>query len=158
MSAVEQRLQEMGLTLPAVAAPVAAYVPAVVSGQHVYTSGQLPLVNGEVPIHGRVGNMEDPDAVDPDEAKGLAQIAGLNALAAIKAEIGDLDRITRIVKVTGYVSSMPDFFGQPGVINGVSELLAEAFQDAGKHARAAVGVAALPLNVPVEVDVIAEFR
>lgn len=158
MSAVEQRLQEMGLSLPAVAAPVAAYVPAVVSGQHVYTSGQLPLVNGEVPIQGRVGNVEDPDVVDPDEAKNLAQIAGLNALAAIKAEIGDLDRITRIVKVTGYVSSMPDFFGQPAVINGVSELLAEAFQDAGTHARAAVGVAALPLNVPVEVDIIAEFR
>ncbi len=158
MSAVEQRLQEMGLSLPAVAAPVAAYVPAVVSGQHVYTSGQLPLVNGEVPIQGRVGNVEDPDVVDPDEAKNLAQIAGLNALAAIKAEIGDLDRITRIVKVTGYVSSMPDFFGQPAVVNGVSELLAEAFQDAGTHARAAVGVAALPLNVPVEVDIIAEFR
>ncbi|CAM3987283.1 RidA family protein [Helcobacillus massiliensis] len=152
--AVEKRLAELGLTLPQTAKPLAAYVPAVVVGNLVYTSGQLPVVNGEVPEEGAVGR-----EVSADSAKEHAQTAALNALAAIKAEIGDLDRVTRIVKLTGYVSSAPDFYGQPGVINGASELIGSVFEgEVGQHARAAVGVAALPMNVPVEVDIIAEFR
>jgi enamine deaminase RidA (YjgF/YER057c/UK114 family) len=155
VSAVEERLAELGLTLPEVVAPVAAYVPAVVSGDYVYTSGQLPMVSGELPAKGKVGN--GADAVSADTAKDLAATCALNALAAVKNVIGDLDRITRIVKVVGFVASEPDFTGQPAVINGASELLGKVFGEGGAHARSAVGVAVLPLDSPVEVELIAEF-
>jgi enamine deaminase RidA (YjgF/YER057c/UK114 family) len=155
VSAVEERLAELGLALPEVVAPVAAYVPAVVSGDYVYTSGQLPMVSGELPAKGKVGS--GADAVSADTAKDLAATCALNALAAVKGVIGDLDRITRIVKVVGFVASEPDFTGQPAVINGASELLGKVFGDAGSHARSAVGVAVLPLDSPVEVELIAEF-
>lgn len=152
MSKVEAKLAQLGLSLPAVAPPVAAYVPAVTCGTYVYTSGQLPLVDGKLELTGKVGQ-----EVTAAEAYLAAQKAVLNALAAIKAEIGDLDRVSRIIKVTGYVASAPDFTGQPGVINGASELLGNIFGEAGVHARAAVGVAVLPLDSPVEVDLIIEF-
>ncbi|WP_404286489.1 RidA family protein [Glutamicibacter arilaitensis] len=152
-SRVEARLAELNLTLPAVAKPVAAYLPAVTTGNYVYTSGQLPLINGELPALGKVGA-----EVSAEEAKAMAQTCALNALAAIKAEIGDLDRIKRIVKVVGFVSSDPTFTGQPGVINGASEFFGNVLGEAGVHARSAVGVAVLPLNAPVEVEVIAEFE
>lgn len=151
MSAVE-KLAELGFELPKVAAPVAAYVPAVVTGNLVFLSGQLPFVDGELPRTGYVGG-----DVTPDEAKDLARICILNGLAAIDDAIGSVDRVTRIVKVGGFVASASGFTGQPGVINGASELLGEVFGDAGLHARAAVGVAELPLQSPVEVDLIVEF-
>ncbi|WP_230854889.1 RidA family protein [Arthrobacter terrae] len=147
-------MQELGLTLPAVAAPVAAYVPAVVSGDHVYTSGQLPFIDGKLTVKGKVGSA----GVSAEDAKALAAVCAVNALAAVKSVIGDLDRITRIVKVVGFVSSDPSFTGQPGVVNGASELLGQVFGDAGIHARSAVGVAALPLDSPVEVELIAQFQ
>lgn len=152
VSAVEQRLAELGINLPGVAAPVAAYVPAVVSGNYVFTSGQLPFVDGVLPAGGKVGA-----EVDPADAADYAATCAVNALAAIKAQIGDLDRISRIVKVVGFVASDPSFTGQPAVINGASELLGKVFGEAGTHARSAVGVAVLPLDAPVEVEVIAEF-
>jgi enamine deaminase RidA (YjgF/YER057c/UK114 family) len=160
-SAVEQRLAELGLTLPEVAAPVAAYVPAVISGNHVYTSGQLPFINGKLQATGKVsagteGTSDEP-TVSPEAARDYAAVCAVNALAAVKSVIGDLDRITRIVKVVGFVSSDPSFTGQPGVINGASELLGKVLGDAGQHARSAVGVAVLPLDSPVEVELIAEF-
>lgn len=153
MSTVEQKLSERGLSLPEVAKPVAAYVPAVVTGNFVQTSGQLPLVGGKLEVTGKVGA-----EVEAEDAKKEAEKATLNALAAIKAEIGDLDRITRVIKVTGYVASAPGFTAQPGVINGASELLGEVLGEAGSHSRAAVGVAALPLDASVEVDLLVEFR
>ncbi|MFJ5861093.1 RidA family protein [Pseudarthrobacter sp. NPDC092439] len=160
-SAVEQRLAELGLKLPEVAAPVAAYVPAVISGSHVYTSGQLPFINGKLPATGKVSTgtegYADEPTVSPEEAQQLAAVCAVNALAAVKSVIGDLDRITRIVKVVGFVSSDPSFTGQPGVVNGASELLGRVLGDAGQHARSAVGVAVLPLDAPVEVELIAEF-
>ncbi len=160
-SAVEQRLAELGLTLPDVAAPVAAYVPAVISGNHVYTSGQLPFINGKLEATGKVSTgtegASDESTVSPEAAKHYAAVCAVNALAAVKSVIGDLDRITRIVKVVGFVSSDPSFTGQPGVINGASELLGRVLGDAGQHARSAVGVAVLPLDSPVEVELIAEF-
>lgn len=152
-SRVEARLAELGHTLPGVAKPVAAYLPAVTTGNYVYTSGQLPLINGELSVVGKVGA-----EVSAEEAKAQAQVAALNALAAIKAEIGDLDRIKRIVKVVGFVSSDPSFTGQPGVINGASEFFGAVLGDAGLHSRSAVGVAVLPLDASVEVEVIAEFE
>ncbi|MFI9360382.1 RidA family protein [Kitasatospora sp. NPDC053057] len=148
MSQVESKLAELGLTLPPVAAPVAAYVPAVQSGEFVFTSGQLPVVGGKLPSTGKVGA-----EVSPEEAKELAQTCALNALAAVKSVIGDLDRIERVVKVVGFVASAPDFTGQPGVINGASELLGQVLGEAGVHARSAVGVAVLPLDAPVEVEI-----
>jgi enamine deaminase RidA (YjgF/YER057c/UK114 family) len=148
MSAVEDKLADLGLTLPGVAAPLAAYVPAVRSGAYVYTSGQLPLVDGKLPLTGKVGG-----EVTPEEAKDLARTSALNALAAVKSVIGDLDRIVRVVKVVGFVASASDFTGQPGVINGASELLGAALGDKGIHARSAVGVAVLPLDAPVEVEI-----
>jgi enamine deaminase RidA (YjgF/YER057c/UK114 family) len=151
VSTPEQKLSELGLELPQVAAPVAAYVPAVRTGAYVYTSGQLPMVQGSLAATGKVGT-----DVTPERAKELAQTCALNALAAIKAEIGDLARITRVVKVVGFVASDPSFTGQPGVINGASELLGAVFGDAGVHARSAVGVAVLPLDAPVEVEVVVE--
>ncbi|MFH5878673.1 RidA family protein [Arthrobacter sp. NA-172] len=160
-SAVEQRLAELGLTLPAVAAPVAAYVPAVVSGNHVYTSGQLPFINGKLEATGKVSSgdegLSDEPTVSPEDAQRYAAVCAVNALAAVKSVIGDLDRITRIVKVVGFVASDVSFTGQPGVINGASELLGRVFGDKGQHARSAVGVAVLPLDSPVEVELIAEF-
>ncbi|MFT2016193.1 RidA family protein [Streptomyces sp. 796.1] len=148
MSAVEQRIADLGLTLPEVAAPLAAYVPAVRTGPYVYTAGQLPLVDGQLSVTGKVGA-----EVTPDEAKEQARLCALNALAAVKSQIGDLDRVVRVVKVVGFVASAADFTGQPGVINGASELLREVLGDAGVHARSAVGVAVLPLDAPVEVEI-----
>ena len=155
MSAVEERLAGLGLSVPEVAAPVAAYVPAVVTGNYVYTSGQLPFVKGQLPAVGKVG--DGAGLVSAEEAKKLAATAAVNALAAVKSVIGDLDRITRIVKVVGFVASDPAFTGQPGVINGASELLGQVLGEAGAHARSAVGVAVLPMDSPVEVELIAEF-
>lgn len=156
MSQIEQRLVELGSPLPEVAKPVAAYVPSVVSGNLVFTSGQLPFKDGALLATGKVG---EPDGlVDPALAKTLARQCALNALAAIKLAIGDLDRVTRIVKVVGFVSSVPEFTGQPGVMNGASEFLVEVFGDKGVHARSAVGVPSLPLDSPVEVELIAEFE
>lgn len=151
MSTPEARLAELGLELPQVAPPVAAYVPAVRTGAYVYTSGQLPMVSGSLVATGKVGR-----EVTPERAKELAQVCVLNALAAIKAEIGDLGRITKVVKVVGFVASDPSFTGQPGVVNGASELLGAVFGDVGTHARSAVGVAVLPLDAPVEVEVVVE--
>jgi enamine deaminase RidA (YjgF/YER057c/UK114 family) len=149
---IAERLNELGLALPPVVPPVAAYVPAVITGNLVYTSGQLPMVGGVLPAVGKVGA-----EVGADEAQEYARICALNALAAADSVIGSLDRVTRVVKVTGFVASAPDFTGQPGVINGASQLLGEVFGDAGKHARSAVGVAVLPLNSPVEVELVLEF-
>lgn len=151
MSAVEKRLAALGHTVPEVVPPVAAYVPAVQQGELVFTSGQLPMVDGALAAAGKVG--EGEGLVDPEEAKRLAGICALNAIAAVKALVGDLDKVTRVVKVVGFVASDPAFTGQPGVINGASELLGEAFGDAGIHARSAVGVAVLPLDTPVEVEI-----
>jgi enamine deaminase RidA (YjgF/YER057c/UK114 family) len=151
VSTPEERLAGLGRSLPAVVPPVAAYVPAVRTGNLVYTSGQLPMVEGELAATGKVGA-----EVDADSAKELAAVCALNALAAVKAEIGDLGKVRRVVKVVGFVASAPDFTGQPGVINGASELLGEVFGDAGVHARSAVGVAVLPLDAPVEVELVVE--
>lgn len=148
MSIVEERLSEMGLTVPQVATPVAAYVPARRDGRHVYTSGQLPVVDGKLAGEGLVGT-----DVTPEAAYDLARLCALNAIAAVKSQVDNLDKV-RVVKVVGFVASAPGFTGQPGVINGASELLAAAFGAAGAHARSAVGVAALPLNAPVEVEMI----
>jgi enamine deaminase RidA (YjgF/YER057c/UK114 family) len=151
MGAVEERLSELGLTVPEVAKPVAVYVPAVRSGNHVFTSGQLPMRSGELMATGKVGA-----EIDAETAYDCAQQCGLNALAAVKAELGDLDLVERVVKVVVFVASTPDFTGHPGVANGVSELLGNAFGDNGVHARAAVGVSALPLDAPVEVELVVE--
>ena len=149
---VRARLAELGLELPTVVPPVAVYVPAVRSGDLVFTSGQLPMVEGALPAVGKVGAL-----VTPEQAKDLARTCALNALAAIEALVG-LDSVVRIVKVVGFVASTPDFTGQPAVVNGASELLGEVFGDAGQHARSAVGVAALPLDAPVEVELVVEVR
>jgi enamine deaminase RidA (YjgF/YER057c/UK114 family) len=153
---VEARLAELGITLPEVAAPVAAYVPAVVSGNLVFTSGQLPFISGALPATGKVG--DGHGLVPAADAKDYARLAILNALAAVKGVLGSLDRVTRIVKVTGFVASVPEFTGQPGVINGASELLGEIFGEVGAHARSAVGVPVLPLDSPVEIEVIVAFE
>ena len=152
MSSIDERLAELGITLPILAKPVAAYVPAVISGNLVFTSGQLPFVDGALPETGKLGA-----GVDADAAKGYARQCALNALAAVESVIGSLDRVTRIVKVVGFVASDPTFTGQPGVINGASEVLGEIFGDAGQHARSAVGVPVLPLDSPVEVELVVEF-
>ena len=151
MSAVEDRLAELGLSVPEVAKPVAAYVPAVRDGNLIFTSGQLPMVSGALVRTGKVG--EGQGLVSAEDAKKLAETCALNAIAAVRSVIGDLDKVTRVVKVVGFVASDPAFTGQPGVINGASELLGKAFGDAGVHARSAVGVAVLPLNAPVEVEI-----
>jgi enamine deaminase RidA (YjgF/YER057c/UK114 family) len=150
-SGPEARLAELGLTLPEVVRPLAAYVPAVRTGNYVYVSGQLPIVNGELLATGKVGAQ-----VDLAQAQGLARICALNALAAAASAAGGLAAITRIVKVTGFVASASDFTDQPLVVNGASELLVEVLGDAGRHARSAVGVAVLPRDTPVEVELIAE--
>jgi enamine deaminase RidA (YjgF/YER057c/UK114 family) len=147
-----QRLQELGIDLPGVSAPLAAYVPARRTGSLVYTSGQLPIVDGALLDTGKVGA-----TVSPEAAAGLARIAALNGLAAVDALVG-LDSVVAVVKVVGFVASAPDFTGQPAVINGASELLGEVFGDAGAHARSAVGVASLPLDAPVEVELIVEVQ
>ncbi len=149
---VAERLTELGLTVPPVAAPVAAYVPAVVSGSHVFTAGQLPFVDGALPVTGKVGG-----AVDAETATAQARQAALNAIAAVQSVAGSLDRVARVVKVTVFVASDPAFTGQPGVANGASQLVGDVFGDAGMHARSAVGVAVLPLDAPVEVELIVEL-
>ncbi|MEO8750395.1 MAG: RidA family protein [Allobranchiibius sp.] len=147
MSGVEDRLSQMGLTVPAVAAPVAAYVPAIRDGNIVMTSGQLPMVDGKLAATGKVGA-----EVTPEQATDLARSCALNAIAAVKSLVPDLDTV-RVIKVAGFVASDPSFTGQPGVINGASQLLADAFGEKGAHARSAVGVAVLPLDAPVEVEI-----
>jgi enamine deaminase RidA (YjgF/YER057c/UK114 family) len=152
MSSPLARLAELGIALPPVVPPVAAYVPARRSGSFVYTSGQVPMVDGALPQTGKVGA-----EVAAEDAAGLARIAALNALAAVHDLVG-LDAVVGVVKVVGYVASAPDFTGQPAVINGASTLLGEVFGDAGAHARSAVGVAVLPLDAPVEVELIVEVQ
>jgi enamine deaminase RidA (YjgF/YER057c/UK114 family) len=151
MGAVEDRLSELGLTVPDVAKPVASYVPANRTGSLIYTSGQLPMRSGELMATGKVGG-----SVSPEVAAECAQQCALNAIAAVKAEVGDLDQVVRVVKVVCFVSSEPSFTGQPQVANGASDLLGNAFGDAGVHARSAVGVPVLPLDAPVEVEIIVE--
>jgi enamine deaminase RidA (YjgF/YER057c/UK114 family) len=148
-----ERLAALGLTLPPVTAPVAAYVPAVRTGPYVYVSGQVPVADGKLVATGKVGA-----EVTAEDAAGMARTCALNALAAAASAAGGLERIRRIVKVVGFVASAPGFGGQPQVINGASELLIEVFGEDGKHARSAIGVAELPLNVPVEVEMIVEVR
>ena len=150
MGTWSQRLAELGIELPPVAAPVAAYVPAVRTGSHVYTSGQLPFSAGALAATGKVG-----DEISPEEAKQHARTCALNALAAVHGLVG-IDAVVRVVKVVGFVASAEGFTGQPSVINGASELLGEVFGEAGQHARSAVGVAELPLGAPVEVELVVE--
>lgn len=147
---IRARLGQLGLSLPQVVAPLAAYVPAVRTGNLVYTAGQLPMESGKLARAGKVGAQ-----VSPEDGKALARICALNALAAVDALVG-IDAVTRVVKVVGFVASAPGFNGQPSVINGASELLAEVFGDNGAHARSAVGVSELPLDAPVEVELIVE--
>ena len=149
---IDDRLNELGITLPQAAAPVAAYVPVVIAGGLAHVSGQLPFVNGALAVTGKVGS-----DLQPDQASELAKVCALNALAAIDDLVG-LDAVLRVVKVVGYVASSPDFTGQPAVVNGASEFLGELFGDAGRHARSAVGVAVLPLNAPVEVELVVEVE
>ena len=151
MSSPESRLAELGLEVPDAAAPLAAYVPAVRSGSLVFTSGQLPWLKGELIARGKVGS-----EVEPELAKEAARYCALNALAAVRSLVGELSAVSRVVKVVGFVASAPSFTGQPGVLDGASELIGQAFGDIGAHARSAVGVAALPLDTPVEVELIAE--
>jgi enamine deaminase RidA (YjgF/YER057c/UK114 family) len=152
VSVISARLAELGISLPVLAAPVGAYSPAVISGNLVFTSGQLPFVDGVLPATGKVGA-----EVSAADAAAHARTCVLNALAAAQSVIGSLDRVTRVVKVTGFVASAPDFTGQPGVLNGASTVLGEIFAGVGTHARSAVGVAVLPLDAPVEVELILEF-
>jgi enamine deaminase RidA (YjgF/YER057c/UK114 family) len=152
MSAPEERLASMGLEVPEIAKPVAAYVPAVRSGNHVFTSGQLPMRSGELIATGKVGG-----SVTGEQAAECAQQCALNALAAIRAEV-PLDQVVRVVKLVVFIASTPDFTGHPVVANGASELVGEVFGEIGRHARSAVGVAALPLDSPVEVEMLVEVR
>ncbi|MGH3352205.1 MAG: RidA family protein [Nocardioides sp.] len=152
MSAPEEVLAELGLSVPEVVPPVAAYIPALRTGNLVYTSGQLPMKDGSLIAAGKVGG-----EVSAEDGYAAAQQCALNALAAVKAEIGDLAKVKRVVKVLCFVASTPDFTGQPGVANGASELFGKVFGDAGRHARSAVGVPVLPLDAPVEVEIIVEI-
>jgi enamine deaminase RidA (YjgF/YER057c/UK114 family) len=152
MGQISARLNDLGITIPQVAKPVAAYVPAMVTGNLLYTAGQLPFVDGTLAATGKLGR-----EVSATEGAALARICVLNALAAAQSVLGSLETITRVVKVNGFVASTPDFISQPQVLNGASELLADIFGDRGQHARAAVGVAVLPLDAPVEVELILEF-
>ncbi|SDS60933.1 RidA family protein [Corynebacterium timonense] len=151
MTTWTERLAQLDIALPPVAAPVAAYVPAVRVGNQVWTSGQLPLVQGSLPATGKVGA-----EVSAEQAADLARQCALNALAAVDDLVG-IDNVARVIKLVGFVSSAPDFTGQPGVINGASELIGEVFGDAGEHARSAVGVTALPLDAPVELELVVEL-
>lgn len=153
MSQIRSRIIELGLELPPVAAPAGAYLPAVISGNLVFTAGQIPLIDGKLMATGKVGA-----ELTADEGKAIAARCCLNAIAAVESVIGDLDRVKRVVKVVGFVSSTPDFTAQPSVLNGASELLEQIFGEAGRHARSAVGVASLPLDAPVEVELIVEFE
>jgi enamine deaminase RidA (YjgF/YER057c/UK114 family) len=150
-SSPEARLAELGISVPEVAPPVAAYQPTARTGNLVFTAGQLPARDGEMLAIGKLGG-----EVDAEQGYACARQCALNALAAVRAEIGSLDDVKRVVKVVVFVASTPDFTGQPQVANGASELLADVFGDAGKHARSAVGVSVLPLDVPVEVEIIVE--
>lgn len=150
MSSWSARLADLGIELPQVVAPLAAYVPAVRTGNLVYTSGQLPMMSGELPLAGKVGA-----SVSPEQAKSLARQCALNALAAVHSLVG-IDSVVRVVKVVGFVASAPGFNGQPSVVNGASELFGQVFGESGQHARSAVGVSELPLDAPVEVEVIVE--
>ncbi len=156
MGKIDEKLAELGIDIPDLVPPVAAYTPAVIHGDLVFTSGQLPMVSGALPATGKVG--EGHGLIPAADAKDYARICALNALAAVKSVLGDLNRVTKVVKVVGFVSSHPDFSGQPGVINGASEVLGEIFGDAGVHARSAVGVAVLPLDAPVEVEIIVAYK
>lgn len=156
MSKIDARLAELGIDLPEVVAPVAAYVPAVAHNGMVYTAGQLPMVSGALPATGKVG--DGHGLVPVADAKEYARIAALNAVAAVKSVIGDLDRVTRIVKVTGFVASDPSFTNQSTVVNGASEVLGQIFGDIAVHARSSVGMAVLPLDSPVEVELIVAFE
>lgn len=151
MPSPEERLQQLGLEVPEVPKPVAAYVPALQTGNLIFTSGQLPLQNGELITTGKVG-----DDVSVEQATECAQQCALNALAAVRSLTGDLSRVRRLVKVVAYIASTPEFTGQPGVANGASQLFGDVFGDAGQHARSAVGVPVLPLDAPVEVELIVE--
>jgi enamine deaminase RidA (YjgF/YER057c/UK114 family) len=151
MSTPEERLAELGLAVPEVSKPVAAYIPAVRTGSYVYTSGQLPMREGQLLATGKVGG-----EVGAEEAEECARQCALNAIAAVRAEVGELSAVKRVVKVVAFVASTPDFTGQPGVANGASELLGRVFGEAGRHARSAVGVPVLPLDAPVEVEMIVE--
>ncbi|MGI8901584.1 MAG: RidA family protein [Nocardioides sp.] len=151
MSTPEERLAEMGLSVPEVPKPVAAYLPAVRTGSYVFTSGQLPMREGQLMTTGKVGA-----EVTVEDAVECARQCALNAIAAVRAEIGELSQVLRVVKVVVFVASSPDFTGQPGVANGASELFGEVFGDAGRHARSAVGVSVLPLDAPVEVELLVE--
>lgn len=148
----EARIRELGIVLPETPRPVAAYVPAVLTGNHVYTSGQLPLVEGKLAYSGRLGV-----DLSVEEGARAARICALNALAAVRSVIGNLDRVRRVVKLSGYVAGGPGFFEQPQVMNGASLLLADIFGEAGAHARSAVGTNSLPLNAPVELELVVEF-
>jgi enamine deaminase RidA (YjgF/YER057c/UK114 family) len=150
-STPEERLESLGLSVPEVAKPVAAYIPALRTGNYVFTSGQLPMRDGQLITTGKVGG-----DVSPEEAVECARVCALNAIAAVRSVIGDLSQIKRIVKVVAFVASTPDFTGQPGVANGASELFGDVFGEAGQHARSAVGVPVLPLDAPVEVELIVE--
>jgi enamine deaminase RidA (YjgF/YER057c/UK114 family) len=152
MATPEARLTELGITLPSPPAPVAAYVPTVTSGSHLYVSGQIPLVDGKIAVTGRLGA-----EVDTAAGAEAARACAINVIAQLKAALGELDRVVRVVKVTGFVASAPGFGDQPEVINGASELFVDVFGEAGRHARSAVGVADLPRNVPVEVEAIVEI-
>ncbi|TQN28692.1 enamine deaminase RidA (YjgF/YER057c/UK114 family) [Haloactinospora alba] len=151
MATPEERIAALGMSVPEVVPPVAAYVPAVRTGDHVYVSGQLPMVAGELAGTGKLGA-----EVTLERGKELASTCALNAIAALRAEVGELSLVNRIVKIVGFVASDPSFHNQPQVLNGASELVGEVFGDAGVHARSAVGVAALPLDAPVEVELVAE--
>jgi enamine deaminase RidA (YjgF/YER057c/UK114 family) len=150
MSVIEDRIRELGYEIPVVAAPVAAYVPATRSGRYVHTSGQLPFVDGKLPLTGKVG--VGAGLVSPEQAAEMARLCALNGLAAARGVLGSLDRITQVVKVTAFVASDPSFTGQPGVANGASIFLGKVFGDLGIHVRSAVGVAVLPLDAPVEIE------
>lgn len=150
MSVIEGRIRELGYEVPSVAAPVAAYVPATRSGRYVYTSGQLPFLDGALPVTGKVG--EGAGLVSPEQAEEMARLCALNGLAAARGVLGSLDKITQVVKVTAFVASDPSFTGQPGVANGASVFLGKVFGDLGIHVRSAVGVAVLPLDAPVEIE------
>jgi enamine deaminase RidA (YjgF/YER057c/UK114 family) len=151
MTDVRAKLAELGLTLPVAAKPVAAYVPAIRTGNLVFTAGQLPLVDGAIPSKGKVGAK-----VSVDEAKRLAQVCALNALAAVET-VADVNKIVKVVRVVGYVNGEPGFISQPAVVNGASELYLHIWGEAGKHARSAIGVAELPLDAPVEVELTVEI-
>lgn len=152
----EAKISELGLVIPTVPAPIAAYVPAVKAGEFVFTSGQLPTVDGKLLAEGIVGNQ--PGDIDVETAKKCAAQSGLNALAAVKSVIGSLDNVVRIVKVTGFIACRPDFTNHSAVVNGASELFKEIFGDAGVHARSSVGISALPLGAPTEIELVVQVR